>query len=217
MSNTTTSQKEKVESKMNAHFMCHKCFQISHAELWEISDNGKLTCPNCLTLGLNMQWPEYEAQELFTSIKNLKGELLEYDKIASVLFVAAFRQLLEDLVRNIALDELLYEEGGHLVDILISTNSKPNQLLKVLEELSSDCHDDLVDEEWNEGFYRTYKGFAQINNKLLYGEISLLPELPPDFIELNIPPVLDLFSRLNNEYHPRIQFKTKWYEKEDED
>ena len=191
-------------SSHTSYLMCRSCDLINQVEFWVVGDNKELCCPNCLAPGGNSSWPDLKVQQLFNSINNLQGVLLEYNQIASVLFVSAVRHLLEDLVRMIAIEDLLYEEAGHLVDTLLTLNPKHEQLLKVLEELSGDCYEDLVDETSVENFYPTFLRIMNIRNQLLYGEYCDVSELPHEFIEQIIPKTLEIFSRLNNEHNPRI-------------
>jgi hypothetical protein len=191
-------------SNHTSYLMCRSCDLINQVEFWVVGDNKELCCPNCLASGVGSSWPDLHVQQLFTSISNLQEELFEYNQIASVLFVSAVRQLLDDLVRTIAIGDLLYEEAGHLVDTLLALNPKHEQLLKVLEELSSECYEDLVDDTSEENFYPTFLRIVNIRNQLLYGEYCDVSELPHEFIEQIIPKTLEIFSRLNNEHNPRI-------------
>ncbi len=191
-------------SSHTSYLMCRSCDLINQVEFWVVGDNKELCCPNCLAPGGSSSWPDLKVQQLFNSINNLQGVLLEYNQIASVLYVSAVRHLIEDLVRIIAINDLMYEEAGHLVDTLLALNPKHDQLLKVLEELSSECYEDLVDDTSDEHFYPTLLRIVNIRNQLLYGEYCPISELPHEFIEQIIPKTLELFSRLYNEYNPRL-------------
>ena len=193
-------------SNHNSYLMCRSCDLINQTEFWVVGDNKELCCPNCLAPGGSSSWPDLKVQQLFTSINNLHGELLEYNQIASILYVAAVRIMIEDLVRTIAFGDLMYEEAGHLVDTLLALNPKHDQLLKVLEELSGECYEDLVDDTSEENFYPTFLRIVNIRNQLLYGEYCQVSELPHEFLGQIIPKALELFSRLNNDYHPRIVY-----------
>jgi hypothetical protein len=203
MSKELRSEKEQIANN-TSYLICGSCNLVYRSEFWIVGDKKELCCPNCLASGGGYSWPDPEVQQLFLSIRNLQGELLEYNQIASVLFVAAVRHLLEDLVRVIAIEDLLYEEGGHLVDTLLTLNPKHEQLLKVLEELSGDCYEDLVDDTREENFYPTFVRIMNIRNQLLYGEYCEVSELPHEFVEQIIPKTLEIFSRLYNDYNPRI-------------
>lgn len=97
----------------------------------------------------------------------------------------------------------MYEEAGHLVDTLLALNPKHEQLLNVLDELSNECHAELVDDSSDKNFYQTFQRIINIRNTLLYSEYSPAQDLPPEFIEQTFPQALELFARLNNEFHPR--------------
>ena len=203
MSKALSSEKGHI-ANYTSYLICGSCGLVNQGEFWIVGDNKELCCPNCLASGVGSPWPAPKVQQLFLSIGNLQGELLEYNQIASVLFVSAFRHLLEDLVRMIAIEDLLYEEAGHLVDTLLTLNPKHQQLLKVLEELSGDCYEDLVDETNEENFYPTFLRIMNIRNQLLHGEYCDVSELPHEFIEQIIPKTLEIFSRLYNDHNPRI-------------
>ena len=203
MSKALRSEKGQIANN-TSYLTCGSCNSVNQSEFWIVGDNKELCCPNCLASGGGSSWPDPKVQQLFLSIGNLQGELLEYNQIASVLFVSAVRHLLEDLVRMIAIEDLLYEEAGHLVDTLLTLNPKHDQLLEVLEELSGDCYEDLVDETSAENFYPTFLRIMNIRNQLLYGEYCDVSELPHEFIEQIIPKTLEIFSRLNNEHNPRL-------------
>jgi len=111
--------------------------------------------------------------------------------------------MIVDLVRLVAINDLMYDEASHLVDTLLALNPKHEQLLKVLDELSCDCHAELVDDSSDKNFYPTFQRIVNIRNELLYGEYCPTPDLPHEFIEQIIPQALELFARLNNEFHPR--------------
>ena len=203
MSKTLRSEMGQISTK-SPYLICGSCDLVNQAEFWIVGDNKELCCPNCLASGGGASWPDLKVQQLFLSVGNLQGELLEYNQIASVLFVSAVRHLLEDLVRMIAIEDLLYEEAGHLVDTLLTLNPKHEQLLKVLEELSGDCYEDLVDETSEENFYPAFLRIMNIRNQLLYGEYCTVSELPHEFVEQIIPKTLEIFSRLYNEHNPRL-------------
>ncbi|MBT5270065.1 MAG: hypothetical protein HOL70_11550 [Candidatus Marinimicrobia bacterium] len=203
MSKALRSEKGQIANN-TSYLICGSCNLVNQSEFWIVGDNKELCCPNCLAPGGSSSWPDLKVQQLFTSINNLHGELLEYNQIASILYVAAVRIMIEDLVRTIAFGDLMYEEAGHLVDTLLALNPKHEQLLKVLEELSSECYEDLVDDTSEENFYPTFLRIMNIRNQLLYGEYCDVSELPHEFIEQIIPKTLEIFSRLNNEHNPRL-------------
>ena len=203
MSKALRSEKGQIANN-TSYLTCGSCNSVNQSEFWIVGDNKELCCPNCLASGGGSSWPDTQVQQLFLSIRNLQGELLEYNQIASVLFVAAVRHLVEDLVRMVAFEDLLYEEAGHLVETLLALNPKHDQLLIVLEQLSGDCYEDLVDETSEEKFYPTFLRIMNIRNQLLYGEYCEVSELPHEFVEQIIPKTLEIFSSLYNDYNPRL-------------
>lgn len=189
------------------YYKCHNCNMVTSSMLWILDDNNGFCCPNCLKAGSSTTWPNEQIRQLFSSIINLKSEIIEYGQVACVLYVAAVRSMIEDLVRTIALGDLLYEEAGHLIDTMISLNSGHEKLLRLLEELSYDCFSYLIDDSVEDAFYPTFLRLTKIRDHLIYGHDYQPQELDPDYLQSIIGKTILLFSELNNEFHPQIAYR----------
>jgi hypothetical protein len=103
------------------YFQCTECGQIEPEINWLTAQKEK-KCKYCGGVEKYELWPSAEIRELFETIGKYNQQSSEYGLVASVFISAALELLLERLIFTVAMEGLLYDEVGHLIELLLDTN-----------------------------------------------------------------------------------------------
>lgn len=183
------------------YYQCERCWQIEPEPEWPVEQDNKV-CKHCHTSNCYKIWPSTEIRELFETItKYEKVDSFEYGLVASVFISAALELLLERLLFTMAIEDMLYDEVGHLIEYLLDSNqgrTKRIQLYKRLgygsfEEESSEVGYRLFPQHWAE--------ITQVRNKSVHGDLKEGAKLKSALVETTINEALAVFSELHNKYN----------------
>ncbi|MBT4362441.1 MAG: hypothetical protein HOD11_15885 [Candidatus Marinimicrobia bacterium] len=186
---------------LNLFFNCRRCSHINPSEMWYIGNNGQVICPHCHSSGCNDRWPDNRIVELFESIIDLPLEYREYSRVSCVLYHAAVRSLIENQVRTIAFEGMLYEEVGHIVDMVIHERIELEKLIDLFGQFTATSFGESIRGASKNDFMKHLAWASESRDQLLYAHGSSSGTL----IEFDIQWItyaLQAFSKLNNSILP---------------
>ncbi len=186
--------------KMN-YLICKNCRQIEPASEW-LFKQGNYVCKHCHKGNYYEIWPSPDIRELFNTITRYKEfESVEYGLVASVFISAALELLLERLLFKMALEDMSYDEVGHLIEYLLDSNQGRTKRIQLYKQLG---HASLEKESSEVGyklFYTHWQKISDVRNKSVHGDLNVAKKLTPTLVETTISESLAVFSRLHNKYN----------------
>lgn len=182
------------------YYQCTECYQIESDSEW-ISEQDNRTCKHCGASNKNELWPSTEIRELFETIHRYNGESFEYGLVASVFISAALELLLERLLFTMAIEDLLYDEVGHLIEYLLNSNQGRSKRLQLYRRLGYGSFEKEAKEVGFSQFLKHWNEIAEIRNKSVHGDIKEGMKLKSSIVEITISESLAVFSRLHNKYN----------------
>lgn len=182
------------------HYQCRICWQIEPNTSW-VSEGGIKVCSHCGASNKHESWPSTEVRELLETVAKYKDvNSLEYGLVASVFISAALELLLERLLFTMAIENLHYEEAGHLVEYLLDSNQGRARRVKLYSLLGYDSLQNESSEVGYESFMKHWNEIAEARNKSVHGDLKASTKLEAPLIELTITEALAVFSKLHNKY-----------------
>ncbi len=182
------------------YHLCTECYQIEPDSEW-IIERGNKTCKHCGASNKYELWPSTEIRELFETIKKYNSESFEYGLVSSVFISAALELLLERLLFKMAIENLLYDEVGHLIEYLLDSNQGRSKRLQLYKRLGYGSFEKEAKESGYNHFLKHWNEIAEIRNKSVHGDIKEGTKLKSSLVETTISESLAVFSRLYNKYN----------------
>jgi hypothetical protein len=189
-----------IESKM-AYYQCGRCWQIESESEWLVEQDNKV-CKHCHTNNRYEIWPSTEIRELFETIaKYEKIDTFEYGLVASVFISAALELLLERLLFTMAIEDMLYDEVGHLIEYLLDSNQGRTKRIQLYKRLGFGSFEKESSEVGCKLFLKHWAEISAVRNKSVHGDLKEGTKLRSTLVETTITEALDVFSRLHNKYN----------------
>jgi len=182
------------------YFQCRECEQIESEPDWLNVQEGK-KCKYCGEVDKYELWPSPEIRELFETIRKFNQQSFEYGLVASVFICAALELLIERLIFTVAMEDLLYDEVGHLIELLLDTNQGRVRRLQLYNHLGYGSFEKESKEIGHKDFLKKWDQIAEIRNKCVHGDLKESPQITPLLVETIINEALAVFSKLNNKYN----------------
>lgn len=183
------------------YLQCESCGQIEPDSDWVIDQDNKV-CKHCRTSNKHEIWPSTEIKELFETItKYEKVDSFEYGLVASVFISAALELLLERLLFTMAIENMLYDEVGHLIEYLLDSNQGRTKRIKLYSRLGYGSFEKESSEVGYKLFLKHWAEIATIRNKSVHGDLKEGAKLKSSLVEITISEALAVFSKLNNKYN----------------
>lgn len=181
---------------------CKNCWFIS-----EKQNDSAVNCPACGGSDFS-DWPTIEVKSLFSLIHEKEGQNpFEYQLIASVFCSAAFELLLEQLLFIMAIEDLLYEEVGHLVEKLMDSNQGKSKRINLYRRLGYGSFSEESSALGYPSFLNDWDELTSVRNQCVHGKIPDKETITPKFTNKLIEDGLKVFSGLYNKYNMEtIQF-----------
>jgi hypothetical protein len=132
------------------------------------------------------------------TIHKYNSESFEYGLVSSVFISAALELLLERLLFTMAIEDLLYDEVGHLIEYLLDSNQGRSKRLQLYKRLGYGSFEKEAKESGYSRFFKHWNEIAEIRNKSVHGEIKEGTKLKSSLVEATISESLAVFSSLNN-------------------
>jgi hypothetical protein len=185
---------------MITYFECDKCGQIEADSDWAKAEE-KIKCKHCDAIGRNELWPSAEIRGLFEYVSQFNQSSPEYGLVTSVFVSSALELLLERLIYTVAVEDLLYDEVGHLIELLLDTNQGRARRLQLYKHLAYASFEEEAYETGCGQFMKHWNEIAEIRNKSLHGDLKESQTIAPSLIETTISESLRVFSMLHNKYN----------------
>jgi hypothetical protein len=183
------------------YYQCESCFHIEPNTAWVI-EGGIRVCSHCGASNRNKLWPSTEVRELLETVTRYKDVAsFEYGLVASVFVSAALELLLERLLFTVAIEDLSYDEVGHLIDYLLDSNQGRARRIKLYSRLGYGTLQEESDEVGYDSFMKHWDEIADVRNKSVHGDLKASTELNAPLVELTINEALAVFSKLHNKYN----------------
>lgn len=182
---------------------CKNCEFISEGK----KDDG-VNCPKCASADFDC-WPTLEVDNLFLLIHEKENQdPFEYQLIASVFCSAAFELLLEQLLFVMAIEDLSYEEAGHLVEKLLDSNQGKSRRLDLYSRLGYGSFSKEAKDLGYHSFLKEWDKLTMVRNQCVHGNIPKEITVTPTFTNKLIEDGMKVFSGLHNKYNEEsLQFK----------
>lgn len=190
------------------YYQCEICCQIEPESEWRV-EHGNMVCKYCQTNNRYQLWPSIEIRELFGTItKYEKVNSFEYGLVASVFISAAFELLLERLLFTMAIENMLYDEVGHLIEYLLDSNPGRTKRIHLYKCLGYSSFEKESSELGYKLFFRHWTEISNVRNKTVHGDLNEGIKLKSDLVETTISEGLAVFYKLHNKYNTfGIQYK----------
>ena len=185
---------------MTIYFECEKCGQIDADSDWATAEE-KMKCKHCDAIGSNELWPSAEIRGLFEYVRQFNQSSPEYGLVTSVFVSSALELLLERLIYTVAAEDLLYDEVGHLIELLLDTNQGRARRLQLYKHLAYASFEAEAKETGYRQFMKHWNEIAETRNKSLHGDLKGSQKTKPSLIETTISESLKVFSMLHNKYN----------------
>lgn len=183
------------------YYQCERCWQIELDSDWIIEQEKKV-CKHCRTSNRQELWPSTEIRELFETVtKYGKVNSFEYGLVASVFISAALELLLERLLFTMAIENMLYEEVGHLIEYLLDSNQGRTKRIQLYKRLGYGSFEKESSEVGYKLFLKHWAEISGIRNKSVHGNLKEGIKLKSALVETTISEALAVFSRLHNKYN----------------
>ena len=185
---------------MDIYYKCEECGQIEIDAEW-IKIDEKFKCMHCEKVGRRVSWPSAEIRGLFDHVCHLEHTSPEYGLISIVFVSAALELLLERLIYIVAIENFLYEEVEHFIELLLDTNQGRARRIELYKHLAYDSFEVEARKVGYNQFMEHWNTIAEIRNKILHGNLKMSQDVDRYLIETTISEALPVFSVLNNKYN----------------
>jgi hypothetical protein len=182
------------------YLQCTECSQIEPEPNWLTAQKGK-KCKYCGEVEKYELWPSAEISELFETIGKYNQQSFEYGLVASVFISAALELLLERLIFTVAIEGLLYDEVGHLIELLFDTNQGRVRRLQLYKRLGYGSFEKESKEIGYKDFLKHWDEIAEIRNKCVHGDLKECSKITSLLVETIIHESLAVFFKLHNKYN----------------
>ncbi len=192
---------------MLTYYQCKDCGFVEPEAKWHKQQTAQV-CPDCAAVGKNADWPSMEILELMTFVRDYDKISSEYGLVASVFLSSALELLLEHLIFKMAIEDLLYEEAGHLVELLLDAYQGRSRRLQLFAKVGYGSFREETTELGHCGFLGHWDEIAEARNKTVHGDPKFARTVTPQLVECTIGEGLEVFSKLNNRYARSLERET---------